>query len=397
MSKSSQALSNLRAYAIVMVVAFHSFIAYLASQPISPPPFERPLEWATNPIVDAERWLGFDLFCAFQYVYLMHLMFFLSGLFVWGSIARKGGRTFLYDRFLRLGVPFVLGSFVLMPVAYYSVYRTTAVDPSWSAYWSQWLALPFWPVGPMWFLWFLLALNVVVAILYWVAPRTGELLGRLAGAAGDHPGRFFVGLLIISAATYVPMSAVFDPWQWIQIGIFGFQPSFAPQYIIYFFAGLAVGAHGIERGLLASDGMLAQRWPLWLAAAPAAFLLWLGPTALIVQGTAVPGLQFAADLGFVLSAATACFGLAAFFLRFATVRDRLLDSLSEHAYAIYFFHYPFVLWLQYLLLGTALFAIAKAAIAFGATLILSWAAAAAMCRIPIGARLMGRRELARAR
>jgi glucans biosynthesis protein C len=327
----------------------------------------------------------------------MHLMFFLSGLFVWGSVQRRGGRTFLYDRCLRLGVPFLLGVYLLIPVTYYSVYRTTAADPSWSAYWSQWLALPFWPVGPMWFLSFLLVLNVVVAILYWVAPRTGELLGRLAAGARDNPGRFFVGLLIISALTYLPLSAVFAPWQWIQIGPFGFQPSFAPQYVIYFFAGLAIGAHGLERGLLASDGRLAQRWWLWLASAPAAFLLWIGPMALIVHGAAVPGLQIAADLGFVLAAATACFGLAAAFLRFATFRHRLLDGLSEHAYAIYFFHYPFVLWLQYLLLGSALFVIAKAAIVFGATLILSWTAAAAMCRIPLGARLMGRRELARAR
>jgi hypothetical protein len=29
------------------------------------------------------RWFGLDLFCAFEYVHLMQLMFFLSGLFVW--------------------------------------------------------------------------------------------------------------------------------------------------------------------------------------------------------------------------------------------------------------------------------------------------------------------------
>jgi hypothetical protein len=43
---------------------------------------------------------------------------------------------------------------------------------------------------------------------------------------------------------------------------------------------------------------------------------------------------------------------------------------------------------QYLLLGIALFAFAKGAIVFTATLIMSWAMIAAMCRIPIGARLM---------
>ena len=91
MSKSSLALSNLRGFAILMVVAFHSFIAYLGSQPAAPLPFDLPpYAWRANPIVDSARWFGFDLFCAFQYVYLMHLMFLLSGLFVCAAAAVVG-------------------------------------------------------------------------------------------------------------------------------------------------------------------------------------------------------------------------------------------------------------------------------------------------------------------
>jgi surface polysaccharide O-acyltransferase-like enzyme len=90
--------------------------------------------------------------------------------------------------------------------------------------------------------------------------------------------------------------------------------------------------------------------------------------------------------------------LVAVFLHFAAARRPLLDSLSAHAYGIYFVHYAFVIWLQYVLLGVPLFAIAKAAIVFTGALMLSWATAAAVCRIPIGARVMGgkRRELAQA-
>jgi Acyltransferase family len=100
MSKSSLALSNLRAFVILLVVAFHSVLAYLGSQPASPSPFDSPpYWWRAIPIIDSERWFGFDLFCAFTYVYMMQLMFFLSGLFVWPSLLRKGGKIFLYDRF----------------------------------------------------------------------------------------------------------------------------------------------------------------------------------------------------------------------------------------------------------------------------------------------------------
>ena len=74
-------------------------------------------------------------------------------------------------------------------------------------------------------------------------------------------------------------------------------------------------------------------------------------------------------------------------------------SLSNHAYGIYLVHYVFVIWLQYLLLGVALFAIAKGLIVFTVTIVLSWLTTAAVCLVPIGARVLGtdRHVLVRAR
>jgi len=54
-----------------------------------------------------------------------------------------------------------------------------------------------------------------------------------------------------------------------------------------------------------------------------------------------------------------------------------------------------VLWTQYLLLGVALPAVAKAAIVLTVTLALSWGAAVAVARLPFGARLIGGRRPAR--
>jgi hypothetical protein len=250
----------------------------------------------------------------------------------------------------------------------------------------------------MWFLWLLLLFNLAAAALFWLAPRAGESLGRLAANAGEHPGRAFIVLVAVSSLAYLPLSAVFAPWEWVQFGPFAFQPSFAPQYVIYFFAGLGIGAFGLERGLLAADGMLAQRCWRWLAGTAAEFLLWIVPTALMVNGTTLPGLQVAADLGFVLCAASACFALVGIFLRVTRRHRPMFNSLADNAYGIYFVHYVFVIWLQYLLLGAPLFAIVKGAIVFVGALALSWATTAAVCCIPIGARVMGgkRRELVRA-
>ena len=91
----------------------------------------------------------------------------------------------------------------------------------------------------------------------------------------------------------------------------------------------------------------------------------------------------------MLAWATGCFFLIAVSLYFATKHSRLLDSLSANAYGLYLVHYSFVVWLQYALLGTALFALVKAAIVFSGTLVLSWIAVLAVSRIPFGAQLIG--------
>ncbi len=248
MTRTSLAIGNLRAFVILLVVSFHSTLAYLASQSASPLPFDSPpYDWRAIPLHDSARWFGFDLYGAFQYVFLMPFMFLLSGLFVWPSLVRKGARVFLYNRSLRIGVPFVLTLCLLMPVTFYPAYWITATDPSWSAYWTQWMALPFWPDGPLWFLWQILLLDIAAAALFRFAPRVGEFLGRLSIRAGEFPGRYFVGFAVISALAYLPLASIFKPWDWGQFGPFSFQPGRLLHYTVYFFAGLGIGVNGIER------------------------------------------------------------------------------------------------------------------------------------------------------
>ncbi len=87
-------------------------------------------------------------------------------------------------------------------------------------------------------------------------------------------------------------------------------------------------------------------------------------------------LKFAAGMGFVVACAAGCLCLLAICLRFAHERRRAFESLSANAYRIYLIHYVFAIWLQYALLDVALFAIGKAAIVFGGTVIISWTIAA---------------------
>ncbi len=388
-SQSSLAISNLRAVVILIVVAFHSALAYVEWIPLPPSGFDDPpWTWRAFPIVDSHRWLGFDIFCAWQDVYLMSLMFFLSGLFVWPSLRRKKGRGFVRDRVRRLGLPYLFGVLVLLPLAFFPTYLAAGGDPSVTVYVRHYFGLPFMPNGQVWFLWQLLALNFVAAGLYWFAPGAFDVLGEWSAVMGRRPALYFSALLAISAIAYVPLALAFTPWEWSNSGVFSIQWSRPLLYCVYFFAGVGLGTAGIDVGLIAADGELGRRWKLWLAVAITSLFLWMGVTALTLQGPVSTAANIAAALCFVLACAGGCFFFIASSLRFGLKHSAILDSLSTNAYSLYLVHYGFGIWLQYALLGVALFALAKGFIVFCATVALSMATILAVQRIPFAARLI---------
>jgi glucan biosynthesis protein C len=390
-SGASLALDNLRAVVVLLVLSFHSALAYLAFLPPRPYPFDAaPYYWAAIPVVDPQRWLGFDIFCAWQDVFLMTLFFCLSGLFVWPSLARRGPGRFLRERALRLGVPFAVVVAFLMPVAAYPSYLQSAADPSFTGFWGHFSRLPFWPSGPMWFLWLLLAGDAAAAGLYRLMPGSSARLAAALSRQGAAAARL-CGLLFAAALAYVPLALLFTPMRWAMLGPFSLQLSRPIYYAVWFFAGIGFGAGGVERELFAAEGPLVRRWPWWLAAAAATMGLWMGMTDLTMRlaGKAPLALQAADDLSFVLASFANVFCVLGLALRFARGRWHLFDSLKANAYGMYLVHYPFVVWLQYGLLAVALPAIAKAGCVFTGVVLLSWGTAAALRRAPAIASILG--------
>jgi len=390
--RASLAIDNLRAVVIVLVLAFHSVLAYLNYLPPHPFAFDQPpFLWRSFPIVDSQRWIGFDLFCAWLDVFLMSFFFLLSGLFVWPSLSRKGTWNFLSDRLLRIGLPFLLVVLLLMPVTHYPTYLQSATEPGIAAYWRHWLALPLWPCGPMWFLWLLLLWDIAAAGLYPLLAQHREAVLRVSAYARQNPARFLAGFMLASVLAYLPLALIFGPSEWFHRGPFAFQLSRPLHYVLYFFAGAAIGACGIERGLLGADGPLARHWARWLAAAIGSFVLWIAVMSQIVADpTGAPLLwQIAAALSFLLACFASCFFSLGAAVRFAQFRMRLFDSLKENAYGMYLIHYLFIVWLQFAMLATALPAILKAAVVFAGTLTLSWAASAALRQVSAVAQIIG--------
>src|SRR5947207_8368961 len=70
---------------------------------------------------DPKSWIGFDTVILATDSFFMAMFFFLSGLFVWSSLGHKASQTFIRDRLLRLGLPFAIAAFTIIPVAYYAI------------------------------------------------------------------------------------------------------------------------------------------------------------------------------------------------------------------------------------------------------------------------------------
>lgn len=391
--KASLALLNLRGLAIVFVLMTHASLAYVASAQTQPFPFDSPpYGWVIFPILDARRWLGLDVFCAWQDVFLMSLWFFLSGVFTWPSIERDGGLVFLAKRVLRLGAPLLFGVAVLMPIALYPVYRVTAADPTLAGYAREYLALPFAPCGPLWFLWLLLGFTFAAAAVYRFGRPTVLRIGDLSQQFEERPVRTFAAWALLCAAAYVPLALLFTPWSWTNQGPFALQLCRPLLYAVYYFAGLGVGTAGLGKGILRVDGVAARKWAIWMAAAGASLALWLGLTALALRpGSSAPLLLNAAgDASYALADACSVVFVLAICLRFgAAGRWPLLAKLSDNALGIYVLHYAPIVWLQYALLGLAWPALLKAALVLcgSAASCMAAIAAARSLRRSVGARL----------
>ena len=390
MSDRNAALDRARTFITLLVLANHSVVAYTLFGRFYPNHYL----WSSAPIVDTARWGGFNALTLFNDAFFMALMFFLSGLFVWPSLQRKGVGSFLRDRALRLGLPFLAAIFILMPIAYYASFRLTGSTIGFVDFWLQNLRTGVWFDGPGWFIWFLLLLDILAIPVCFLMPGLITAINRLSLRSYQQPALFVLALIAASIIAYVPMLFEFGAVRWFNLGPLQVQASRVVLYGAFFLAGMGVGAAGIDQGVLSRTGALARHWLVWLIGAAAAF----GLLALLVNFrrmrlSNVPGSppfwwQSSYGVIYVVASVTISLCVLALFLRFGQREKSMFDRMRDDAYGMYVFHYIFCLWLQFSLLGVPLPAIVKAPIVFAGTVALSWGLTSAVRRIPGAKRVL---------
>jgi len=336
---------------------------------------------------DPKSFLGFDMIVLATDSFFMAMFFFLSGLFVWPSLAHKAPSVFVRDRLLRLGVPFAIAAFTIIPIAYYALEYRQHPDIGFTAFWWKTITSGPWPSGPVWFIWVLLAFDLTASLLYRLSPRLLDPINRLSLRAFERPADFYLVLVTVTAIVYIPARVYFGAGRWFEFGPFDVQASRVLLYAAYFLIGAGVGAANFDRGLMSADGQLAKSSWGWAAAALVPYCLLWGLIAIkreILGNPVILPDWYEASYGlfFVAFSAAILLAILGYFLRFKRSGWSLLDPLQADAFGMFLVHYPIVLWLQYWLFELDLPAIVKALVAFVLTVALSWAATAALRRIP---------------
>src|ERR1700704_6454519 len=292
---------------------------------------------------DRMRWLGFDLVVLFNDSFFMAFMFLISGLFVHESLSRRGAPGYLRRRAWRLGVPPLISIFVLIPIAYYASFLRYhlpgTTDFNFFHFWWHTITIGPWSSGQSWFLWVLLALDIIAAAIWSIAPHILAAFGQLISALRSRPVTAFVAFLIVSIVSYLPMHLAFGDGSWFEPGHYPFpiQTSRILLYLAYFFTGVGIGVVSLRAGIFAENGEIARRCAVWLVLA----VLFYGALLLLVYAHhnwianfASPALWWKTAYGIAFAAFSAAmaFTVPAVLMRLARSSLKFLDAMQPQAY-----------------------------------------------------------------
>ncbi|OJJ20163.1 hypothetical protein BKI52_16965 [marine bacterium AO1-C] len=366
-------ISYLRSFITVLVVWHHANLAYTTFARFDKEIYIN----STHPVVDTQRWLGLDIIVNFNDIYFMSLMFLIGGLFLIKSIQRKGPKQFINDRFRRLLIPFITLATFFTLIAYLPAYYLSKGTFYLPDYIIDFFTTQGWPVGPPWFIWLLFVFNLLFALSYKGLAGFYNKVGQRLNQWREHPIQLIIGLIVLTALWYIPLSYQLGASAWTGIGPFDFQLNRILLYLGYFLIGVIIGSIDFNNTLFAAKSKLVKYWKLWSVIALIVFvlLILITPylTSLVIQKKI--DAFYAWMIYYFIYTLSCCFtslAMLTVFKALVKTTHPIWNSLTENAYMIYLCHYPFIIWTQFFLLEFKIHAIFKFGITFIVSLLLSW-------------------------
>lgn len=348
-------IDYLRSLNIIATVIFHSFLAYSAYLKNLDKSFI-----ASYPMLDPNTSLRVaDLLLLLRPLFSMPLMFYLSGLFVWHGIKKRGSIGYLRYRFIRLIIPLIIATLLIMPLTFapMAIILKNAMFPTSVNQIFQILLPSDYHLAHLWFLWVLFAFDCIAIVMY-----------KLWSIKLEHKWmcitsqNIYATLTISVAITYLLMADIAGNSGWLNIaGPLDIPASRIGLYLIYFFLGVLMGSQAL------SDDV--KKYNIFCITASSKPSIPIGLIAIITTcffayaqikvhtisnlvGTQITmiminSLYSISGMLLVMSAILTA-------KKHLTQKSRWLDILNKDAYGIYIIHFLFVAWFQYLLIDIAI-------------------------------------------
>ncbi len=237
---------------------------------------------------DHDRSHVFDALYLHDQSILMPMLFFIFGLFVLPSLERRGVWGYLKERSIRLGIPYILGIILMVPILVYPKYIFN-VDPDmgflefwlgdqWPYFWqSIFFSEKLQGGGPFWVLMAMFFYSLILVALVKLLPWLFKALVKFVQWGVAHPvaGFFVFGTLsaVILGISDLRWGA---PW-WVGLPAFMIDPlpeglgyvvgrlfSIQASRFLLIFVYFVMGAAVYRSGVLENkDGMkrFADQWP----------------------------------------------------------------------------------------------------------------------------------------
>ncbi|MFO1458139.1 MAG: acyltransferase family protein [Verrucomicrobiota bacterium] len=335
------ALDATRAFALLLGVVFHASLSFV-------PVF---MGWAVQDVSTSPWVTGFT---TVSHSFRMELFFLLAGFFARNAVQRRGGREFLRTRLIRVGIPFLIGWFLLRPllvsgwiVGSMSLRGTVDVP---GALWGGVLSLSTLPTGlytgtHLWFLYYLALITGLTLGVRWLMSGTAADLDawmRQADAAMAWIART-PGSILWPAIPTAVLLGFMQGWS-VDTPDRSLRPHL-PVLLLYggcFGLGWMLGR---QRDLLPRFAKVTPMRIL-LTCLGIAAVLWLGD---LERDPAHPRYQ-AAHVGYAMAYALTLWSLVfltlGIFGKWCSRPNAAFRYVADSSYWMYLIHLPVVLWLQ---------------------------------------------------
>ena len=354
-------LDNLKILLTILVIMHHTMMTYGVLG-----------DWYfKDPNTDEVSSIIFIILSGLNQGFFMALFFFISTYFVPGSYNRKGPKKFLKDRFIRLGIPYLIYITIVNPIMEYLLFCESKI-PYFEFYALQFQSFEgigdfFSGNGPLWFV-----LTLMIFAVFYCLWRQIFKTNSEKETAKKPPSNMILVIIIIIMTVFTFLMRLVFP---VNEGgnILNIQLAHVVQYIIMLILGVVAYQRDWFRNISDKQGKM---W-LIIALLSIIYFFLLGLAAGAMSGGDITPLlgglrweAFAFALWESIYCMGMCIGLITLFRKKWNNQGKASKTISANSYTMYLIHAPVLVGVSIILVGILIFALLKFVIVLVVVLLL---------------------------